>query len=54
VTPRSRPQTSHASSELYALAHDFYSGTASSNAKMVSSQQLQVALGHNFSICASN
>ena len=54
ATPRSRPQTSHASSELYALAHDFYSGTASSNAKMVSSQQLQVALGHNFSICASN
>jgi hypothetical protein len=48
ATPRSRPQTSHASSELYALAHDFYSGTASSNAKMVSSQQLQVALGHNF------
>ena len=52
ATPRSRPQTSHASSELYALAHDFYSGTASSNAKMVSSQQLQVAPGLDFSVIA--
>jgi hypothetical protein len=51
ATPRSRSQTSHASSELYALAHDFYCGTASSNAKIVSNQQLQVALGDEMHHC---
>jgi hypothetical protein len=44
-TPRPRSQSSHASSELYALAHDFFAGTASSNAKIVSTQQLQVISG---------
>lgn len=41
-TPRSRAQGSSGSSELYALAHDFCAGTASSNAKIVSNQQRQV------------
>jgi hypothetical protein len=43
-TPRSRSQTSQSSSELYALAHDFFASTASSEAKAVSNQELQVAL----------
>ncbi len=53
-TPRSRSQTSQSSSELYALAHDFFASTASSEAKAVSNQELQVALSkhqihpHNF------
>jgi hypothetical protein len=44
-TPRPRSQSSRASSELYALAHDSFAGTASSNAKIVSTQQLQVISG---------
>jgi hypothetical protein len=46
-TPRSRSQISQASSELYALAHDYCAGTASSNAKLVSNQQLQVSLNYD-------
>jgi hypothetical protein len=46
-TPRSRSQMSHSSSELYALAHDYCAGTASSNAKLVSNQQLQVSLNNH-------
>lgn len=40
LTARSS-RASYSSSELYALAHDFSAGTAASNAKVVSNQELQ-------------
>ena len=40
-TPRPHSRTSQSSHELYALAHDFCAGTAASNAKAVSNQELQ-------------